>query len=129
MKSRQVNASCKGLKRYTLHHNMKSSLHDLLPPVVRRSLAKFGADLAVARRKRHLTIKMMAERTGVAPNTYRRIERGDPTAALGTYAMVLYVLGFGGALGEVGDARRDETVDQARNFPQLRREPPAGLNG
>ena len=44
---------------------MKSSLPDMLPPVVTGSLVKFGQDLALARRKRHLTIKMMAERTGV----------------------------------------------------------------
>jgi DNA-binding XRE family transcriptional regulator len=87
---------------------MKSSLPVLIPPVVAKSLAKFGQDLAMARRKRRLTIKMMAERIGVAPNTYRRIERGDPKASLGIYAMALYVLGFGGALGDVADMRRDD---------------------
>ena len=99
---------------------MKPSLHDMLPPLVSRSLAKFGGDLAVARRKRHLTIKMMAERTGVAPNTYSRIEKGDPTAALGAYAMALYVLGFGGALGELVDARRDEVglIHDEERLPQ-----------
>lgn len=80
----------------------------MLPPVVAKSLVKFGQDLALARRKRHLTIKMMAERIGVVPNTYSRIERGDPKASLGTYAMALFVLGFGGAFGEVVDARRDD---------------------
>lgn len=87
---------------------MHSSLHDLLPPVVRRSLSKFGQDLANARRKRHLTMAMMAERMGVAQNTYRRVEKGDPTVAMGAYAMALFVLGFGGPLGEVADVRRDE---------------------
>ena len=42
--------------------NMRSSVLDTLPPRVRRSLAKFGADLAVARKKRRLTTQMMAER-------------------------------------------------------------------
>lgn len=87
---------------------MKSSSLDILPPVVAKSLTKLGADLAVARRKRHLTVRMMAERTGVAFNTYRRIESGDPKTSLGIYAMALYVLGFGGALGELVDARRDD---------------------
>jgi transcriptional regulator with XRE-family HTH domain len=86
---------------------MRSSLHDLLPPPVRRSLVKFGQDLARARRKRRLTIAMMAERMGVGENTYSRLERGDPTVAMGAYAMALFVLGFGGALGEVADVRRD----------------------
>jgi len=87
---------------------MRSSLHDLLPPLVRRSLSKFGQDLANARRKRHLTIAMMAERMGVAKNTYRRVEKGDPAVAMGAYAMALFVLGFGGTLGDLVDAKRDE---------------------
>ena len=87
---------------------MRSSLHDLLPPLVRRSLVKFGDDLARARRKRRLTVAMMAERMGVGAGTYSRLERGDPTVAMGAYAMALFVLGFGGALGDVADVRRDD---------------------
>lgn len=87
---------------------MRSAIHDVLPAGVRRSLAKFGHDLAVARRKRHLTVAMMAERTGLAKSTYARLERGDPAVAMGAYAMALFVLGFGEALGDLTDARRDD---------------------
>ena len=87
---------------------MRSALHDLLPPGLRRSLAKFGTDLARARRKRRLTVEMMAERVGVAKSTYARIEKGDPAVALGAYAMALFVLGLGEVLGDLVDARRDE---------------------
>ena len=87
---------------------MRSAIHDLLPPGIRRSLSKFGVDLARARRKRRLTVEMMAERVGVAKSTYARIEKGDPAVAMGAYAMVLFVLGFGEALGDLVDARRDE---------------------
>ena len=87
---------------------MRSSLHDLLPPGLRRSLSKFGRDLARARRKRRLTAAMMAERIGVAKSTYVRIEKGDPTVAMGAYAMALFVLGFGEALGNLVDAGHDE---------------------
>ena len=96
---------------------MRSSLHDLLPPKTRRALAKLGQDLATARRKRHLTIAMMVERMGVATNTYRRVEKGDPTVALGAYAMALFVLGSGDALGDLIDPKRDEIglqLDAAR---------------
>ena len=87
---------------------MRSAIHDVLPLGLRRSLAKFGHDLAVARRKRHLTVAMMAERTGLAISTYARIEKGDPSVAMGAYAMALFVLGFGEAFGTLTDARRDE---------------------
>mgnify|MGYP000054459816 CR=1 FL=1 len=71
---------------------MRSSLHDVLPPQSRRALAKLGQDVATARRKRHFTVAMMVERMGVATNTYRRVEKGDPTVAMGAYAMALFCL-------------------------------------
>lgn len=80
----------------------------MLPARLRRSLAKFGADVATARRKRSLTVQMMAERLGVSKGLYLRIERGDPRVSLGAYAMALFVLGFGEALGEIVDPRRDD---------------------
>jgi len=76
-------------------------MHDVLPAPLRRSLSKFGHDLAVARRKRRLTVSkfghdlavarrkrrltvsMMAERTGLAKSTYARLEAGDPAVAMG----------------------------------------------
>ena len=87
---------------------MKSRLHDLLPPQVRRALAKFGRDIAVARRKRRLTMAMMVERLGVTKVTYIRVERGDPTVGMGIYAMVLFVLGLGTPFAELVDARSDD---------------------
>ncbi len=87
---------------------MKSTITDTLPPKVRRSLAKLGTDLATARKKRNLTAVMMAERLGVAKSTYLRVEKGDPTVSMGVYAMALFVLGFGDALGEIVDPRRDD---------------------
>jgi DNA-binding XRE family transcriptional regulator len=87
---------------------VRSSVHDVLPPKVRRSLKKFGSDIALARRKRHLTAAMMAERLAVAKSTYVRVEKGDPTVSMGVYAMTLFVLGFGDAFGAAVDASRDE---------------------
>ena len=87
---------------------MRSSVLDLLPHPLRRSLTKMGADLALARRKRRLTSAMMAERVGVSKSTYLRLEKGDPTVSLGAYAMALFVLGFGEVLGDVADVRRDD---------------------
>ena len=87
---------------------MQSSALRSLPPKLRRSLAKLGADIAIARRKRNLTVMMMAERIGSARSTYLKIEKGDPAVSMGVYAMTLFVLGFGDAIGDLVDARRDE---------------------
>jgi len=87
---------------------MRSHVFDRLPPSVLRSLKKLGRDLSIARRKRRLTARMMAERMSVSTPTYLRAERGDPTVALGVYAMALFVLGLGSPLGDLIDASRDD---------------------
>jgi DNA-binding XRE family transcriptional regulator len=109
---------------------MRSAVLDVLPPKVRRSLAKFGADLSMARRKRNLTVAMMAERLGVAKSTYLRVEKGDPTVSLGVYAMALFALGFGDALGDLVDPGRDDQglLLDAQRLPKrvrTKREPTA----
>lgn len=87
---------------------MRSAVLDVLPPAVKRSLAKLGGDIAFARRKRRLTTRMMGERLAVSKSTYARVEKGDPTVSLGIYAMALFVLGFGDALGSLADPGKDE---------------------
>lgn len=87
---------------------MRSAVCDVISPAVRRSLTKLGADLMLARHKRKLTAAMMAERVGVSRSTYRKLEAGEATVSLGALAQALFVLGFGTALGDLVDPRRDE---------------------
>ena len=87
---------------------MRSALFDILPPKLRRSLVKFGSDLALARRKRKLTMAMMAERLGVTKATYVRVEKGDPTVAMGIYAMAVFVLGLSDTPFAFADPRFDD---------------------
>ena len=81
----------------------------MLPPKLRRNLGKFGSDIALARRKRKLTVNMMAERIGTSRATYLRAEKGDPRVSMGVYAMALFVLGFSDSLAEIADVRKDDT--------------------
>ena len=46
-------------------HYVRSSAFEYLPAKVRRSMTALGRDINLARRKRRLTIAMMAERMGV----------------------------------------------------------------
>lgn len=87
---------------------MRSTVIDTLPPKVKRALGKLGADIALARRKRRLTVVMMAERLGVAKSTYLKVEKGDPTVAMGAYAMALFVLGAHEGLGDLVDPGQDD---------------------
>lgn len=62
-----------------------------LPAPVRHALRKLGADLALARRRRRISTNSMAERLRISVATLRRMERGDPTVAVGTVAKALLV--------------------------------------
>ena len=79
-----------------------------LPLAIRHGLAKLGADISIARRRRNLPISVVAERAFVGRNTITRVERGDPGVALGTYASVLFVLGLAERLADLADPRTDE---------------------
>ena len=110
---------------------MSLNLPENLPPRVRRSLAQFGQDLALARRKRRITVAMMAERLGVAKSTYGRVEKGDPTVAMGTFAMAVFFLGLGDSPFDLAASHRDEQglmLDAERVPKRVRaKKDPAGL--
>ena len=63
-----------------------------IPFVVTNALRKLGRDLALARRKRRISTEDMAARLFVSRNTLWRLERGDPTVALGTFATAAFIL-------------------------------------
>src|SRR6266853_913501 len=65
-----------------------------IPLAAVHALRKLGRDLALARRKRGISTSDMAARLFVGRNTLWRLERGDPTVALGTLATAAFVLGL-----------------------------------
>jgi transcriptional regulator with XRE-family HTH domain len=96
---------------------MKCLSNDILPLVTRRSLKEFGRNLRIARIRRRLTVASMAERCGVSVATWRRIEQGDPTVAIGAWAMALFILGDATALSGVLAPGVDEVgmvMDESR---------------
>ena len=75
-------------------------------PVV-RALRKLGADIRDARRRRRIPVAILAERASISRTTLNRIEKGDPAAALGNYASVLFALGMIDRLADIADPRHD----------------------
>ena len=63
-----------------------------IPLASRHALKKLGRDLALARRKRRISTEDMASRLFVSRGTLWRLERGDPTVAVGTLATALFIL-------------------------------------
>jgi transcriptional regulator with XRE-family HTH domain len=55
-------------------------------------LATLGENIKLARLRRKLSIRSMAERAGTATSTLGNIEHGSPSVSLGSYLQVLSVL-------------------------------------
>ena len=53
-------------------------------PVTVEAARLLGSRVRQARRERRWTVVELAERVGVSPVTIRKVEKGDPTVALGT---------------------------------------------
>lgn len=75
---------------------------------VTRALKKLGADIALARRRRHLTQESMAERLRISEATVRRMERGDTGVSIGTIAQAFFVLGELDKITRLLDTASDE---------------------
>ena len=78
------------------------------PLPLTRALRKFGADIKDARRRRRISVAVMAERASISRGTLNKIEKGDPGVSFGSYAMVLFILGLTEKLSEVIDVKHDE---------------------
>ena len=79
-----------------------------MPLPVQRAIQKLGSDLALARRRRHITQASLAERMGASLSTVRRMEKGDAKVPIHFYARALHVFGEIQALADLLDSARDD---------------------
>jgi transcriptional regulator with XRE-family HTH domain len=75
-------------------------------PSVQKQMRALGQRLKIARLRRKISTILFAERIGVSRDTLNRLEKGDPSIALGTYMRALRVLGLDRDMDAV--ARDDE---------------------
>ncbi len=75
-----------------------------LMPATGELLQRFGERLRLARRRRRLSSKQVAERAGMAPMTLRSLERGGSGVTIGAYLAVMQVLGIERDLDMLGQA-------------------------
>ena len=90
-----------------------------LPIPVSRALRKLGHDIKDARRRRRIPMAIAAERASISKPTFIKVERGDPTVSIASYATVLYVLGMADRLGDL--AASNDAVGlqlEEENLPQ-----------
>ncbi len=65
-----------------------------LLPATTKLLVEFGERLKLARLRRKLTAKQVAERAGMTPMTLRSLEAGGSGVTMGAYLSVMQVLGL-----------------------------------
>lgn len=71
------------------------------------ALETLSADIAMARRRRSLSMEEAAKLAGLSRDTWARLERGDAGVSLGTLASALESLGMLGLLAQAADPGRD----------------------
>lgn len=87
---------------------------------IEEALAQMGQNIKIARVRRRLTQKLVAERAGVSLNTLLKIEKGDPGVSIGNIASVLQALGFKNPFASLLDLQEDlpGILNDIRYLPQ-----------
>lgn len=78
-----------------------------LPPVAVEALRQLGENLAIARVRRKEPQRVWAARLGVSLPTLIRMEKGEPTVAMGVYVRALWMVGRVQALPSLADPKND----------------------
>lgn len=97
-----------------------SRSYQALPAVTVDRLKKLGQDIAVARKRRHLSRRDIAARMMVNLKTVERLERGDPGVGIGIVAGALWILGMDRRLGDLVSPESDSTglQEDIKNLPR-----------
>jgi transcriptional regulator with XRE-family HTH domain len=105
----------------TIRNMATASLtHQALPAAAKEQLVKLGKDIAVARKRRRMSMVEMAERMMVNLKTVQRLEKGDPAVGVGIVASALWVLGMHRRIGDLVAPESDTTglQEDIQNLPR-----------
>jgi len=91
-----------------------------VPISIVSALKTLGEDIRNARKRRRITMNLLAERAKISRVTLAKIEKGDPSVAMKYYASVLQMLGLLKNLEEVAAAKNDGVglLLEEENLPQ-----------
>ena len=64
----------------------------VIMPKTQERLTTMGEQIKLARLRRRLSAKLVAERAGISRATLVEVEKGSPSVAMGIYAAVLHAL-------------------------------------
>lgn len=103
----------------------RSAATSALPAAALQGLKILGRDIGIARRRRKQTQQLLADKMLVNVETVQRIERGDPTVAIGIVASALFMLGLGDRLRHLAAPATDSVGEgeALRALPRRIRRP------
>jgi transcriptional regulator with XRE-family HTH domain len=93
------------------------ALSETAPFAVKEGALLIGARLAMARKRRRLTLRALAAKAGIAYDTARAAEAGNLQTGLGAYLAILWAMGLESEIGAFIDPERDaegKTLELAR---------------
>ena len=70
---------------------MKNAAYNILP-ATEEILRTMGEQIKLARLRRNLSTELVSERAGISRASLWKVEKGDPSVAMGNYAAVLHAL-------------------------------------
>ena len=83
------------------------SKNNIIPLPVLKILKILGQNIRNARLRRRITMKLLAERAGINVLTLAKVEKGNESTSIGSYASVLFSLGMIDQLKNIGDITND----------------------
>jgi transcriptional regulator with XRE-family HTH domain len=111
------------LKRLPIGFRMPRPLqfNETAPFAVRDGALRLGERLALARKRRRLTLRELAAKAGISYDTARAAEAGNLQTGLGAYLAMLWAMGLESEINSFLDPDRDETGKQLEIARQPRR--------
>jgi transcriptional regulator with XRE-family HTH domain len=107
----------------TMRNTMPAAAPPIGPPDQKR-LALLGERIRTARKRQQVTAIATAEAAGISRVTLHRIERGEPTVAVGAWVAVVSALGLTFDLLDaraMAGTKKLPRMIRLREFPQLKK--------
>jgi transcriptional regulator with XRE-family HTH domain len=108
----------------SIMRNILPATAPLIAPTDQKRLALLGQRIRTARKRQQVTAVAAAQTAGISRVTLHRIERGEPTVAVGAWVAVATALGLSFDLLDAKAAAGTTSLPKKirlRDFPQLKK--------